>query len=348
MEHHAKIFVAGHRGLVGSGIVRELQKQGYTNIITRTRSELNLLSSEAVNAFFSAEKPEYVVIAAAKVGGIMANRNFPVEFLTENLTIQNNLIVAAQKNNVRKLLFLGSSCIYPKYTPQPMAEGSLLTGILEPTNDAYAIAKIAGIKLCDAMNRQYKTNFISAMPTNMYGPGDNFDLQNSHVLPAMIRKFHLAKLALAGDWKAIAKDQNRYGAIPADLMTQLESNVGFVKLWGTGTPKREFLYSDDLAAACVYLLQNIDANQLDSTLNDDFNPCSLVNVGFGSDVSIKELAEIVQKTVRYEGDIVWDSTKPDGTPRKLMDSAKIHGLGWKPIVSLEEGIQKAYDWYLNH
>jgi GDP-L-fucose synthase len=348
MEKHAKIFVAGHRGLVGSAIIRALNSEGYNQIITRTRQELNLLDPQAVLAFFASNTPEYVVIAAAKVGGILANNCYPVEFLSENLTIQNNIILAAQKYNVKKLLFLGSSCIYPKFAPQPIPETALLTGLLEPTNDAYALAKIAGIKLCDAMNRQYGTNFISAMPTNMYGPGDNFDLQNSHVLPAMIRKLHLCKLALNGDWKAISRDQNRFGTIPKDFLTLLESDHPQVVLWGSGTPMREFLYSDDLAKACVFLLQNVDAHQLDPHPLDDQNPCALVNVGYGSDLTIKELAFIIQKIVGYEGEVVWDSTKPDGTPKKLMDSSKLFALGWKPTISLEEGVKRAYQWYLDN
>lgn len=346
MNPSAKIFVAGHRGLVGSGIVRALIAQGYTNIITRTRQELDLLDTMAVEQFFTTEKPEFVVIAAAKVGGIMANKTQPVEFLAHNLTIQNNLICAAQRHGVTKLLFLGSSCIYPKFAEQPIKESSLLTGILEPTNDAYAIAKIAGIKLCDAMNRQYGTNFISAMPTNMYGPADNFDLVNSHVLPAMIRKFHLAKLALASDWDAIEADRVRFGVIPDGIMADLKSSSPKVTLWGTGTPKREFLFSDDLAAACVFLLQNVDAEQIGGEMTADYNPCALVNVGYGDDVTIRELAETVQQVVGFAGEVLWDSTKPDGTPRKLMDSSRIFELGWKPKVHLREGIERAYQWYL--
>jgi GDP-L-fucose synthase len=347
MENHAKIFIAGHRGLVGSAIVRALQAQGYTNLLTRTRQELDLLDAAAVEAFYGEHKPEYVVIAAAKVGGIIANKTQPVEFLADNLTIQNNLIRASHKHQVRKLLFLGSSCIYPKYAEQPIREDSLLTGILEPTNDAYALAKIAGIKLCDAFNRQYGTNFISAMPTNMYGPADNFDLINSHVLPAMIRKFHLAKLALAKDFDAIERDRARFGQIPADLMEALRSDQVQVTLWGTGTPRREFLFSDDLAAACVYLLQNVDAAQIGGEASPDYNPCALVNVGYGDDVTIAELAATVQRVVGFEGAVVWDRTKPDGTPRKLMDSTRMHDLGWKPKVHLEEGVRLAYEWYLS-
>lgn len=347
MQAHAKIFVAGHRGLVGSSIVRALQGQGYHNLLTRTRQELDLLDSAAVERFFESEKPEYVVIAAAKVGGIMANQTQPVEFLAHNLTIQNNLICTAARHGVRKLLFLGSSCIYPKYAEQPIRESSLLTGFLEPTNDAYAIAKIAGIKLCDAHNRQYGTNFISAMPTNMYGPADNFDLVNSHVLPAMIRKFHLAKLALQGDWKAIARDQVRFGVIPDGIMKDLEAQSPRVTLWGSGTPRREFLFSDDLAAACVFLLQNVDASQMGGEMTGDHNPCALVNVGYGDDVTIRELAQIVCDVVGFPGQTEWDSSKPDGTPRKLMDSSRIFDLGWKPRVDLRTGIARAYQWYLS-
>ncbi|MDB9744193.1 GDP-L-fucose synthase [Fibrobacterales bacterium] len=346
MDLNAKIFIAGHRGLVGSAIVRNLENQGYTNLLLRTRQELDLLSKIDVDEFFTVEEPEYVVIAAAKVGGIIANRTHPVEFLTENLSIQNNIISAAHKSNVSKLVFLGSSCIYPKYATQPIQEDSLLTGFLEPTNDAYALAKIAGIKLCDAMNRQYGMNFLSAMPTNMYGPKDNFDLMNSHVLPAMIRKFHLAKMSMNSEWGEIEKDQKRFGEIPADILENLNAGGQKVALWGSGSPYREFLFSDDLASAIVFLLQNVDAKDISGESNNDHNPCAVLNVGYGSDVSIKELAETVRDVVGYDGDIVWDSSKPDGSPKKMMDSSKILDLGWKPEVDLKSGIKKAYEWYL--
>ena len=304
-----KIFVAGHRGLVGSAIVRALQGRVEAGepweIVTRSRAELDLLDGVAVRAFFERERPGFVVIAAAKVGGIKANNDFPVDFLLDNLKIQNHLIESAHASGVRKLLFLGSSCIYPKFAPQPITEDSLLTGKLEPTNEAYAIAKIAGIKLCEAYRKQYGSDFISAMPTNMYGPHDNFDLVSSHVLPAMIHKFHLAKVERRSS----------------------------MTLWGTGSPRREFLHSDDLAAACLMLL-------------DSYSSPEIINVGSGTDVTIKELAETVRAAVGYEGEIVWDTTQPDGTPRKLMDGTRIRALGWQPKISLPDGIADAYRWFL--
>lgn len=301
------IFVAGHRGLVGSAIVSELQSAGYNKVLVRTRKELDLTHREAVQAFFKEQRPRQVIIAAAKVGGIKANSEFPVDFLLQNLQIQNNVIEAAHCFGVEKLLFLGSSCIYPKLAPQPLTEDCLLTGPLEPTNDAYAIAKIAGIRLCRAYRQQYGANFGSAMPTNMYGPGDNFDLQTSHVLPALIRKVHEAKLQGAKE----------------------------VVVWGTGTPKREFLYSADLAAACRFLIEL-------ETVPD------LINVGCGEDVTIKELAELVCEIVGFKGALVFDSSKPDGTPRKLMDVSKLTGLGWRPKVPLKLGIEQTYSWFLRN
>jgi GDP-L-fucose synthase len=301
MAKDARIYVAGHAGMVGSAIWRELERGGFTNLIGRKRSELNLLDEGAVQAFFAREKPEYVFMAAAKVGGIMANDKYPGEFLYENLQVQNNLIHTAYVNKVRKLLFLGSSCIYPKMAPQPLREEHLLTGPLEPTNEWYAVAKIAGIKLCQAYRRQYGCDFISVMPTNLYGPNDNYDLQNSHVLPALIRKFHEAKTKKARE----------------------------VVCWGTGSPFREFLYADDLARACVFLMDNYSDQQF-------------INVGSGSEITIRELANLVKEKVGFEGNIVWDSSKPDGTPRKLMDSSRIFALGWKPEVSLDQGIPLAY------
>lgn len=301
MQHKDKIYVAGHRGLVGSAILRALENQGFTNLVTRTSQELDLRDYQNTAEFFAKEKPDYVFLAAAKVGGIQANNTYRADFLYENMMIQNNVIHHAHLNNVKKLLFLGSSCIYPKMAPQPLKEDSLLTGTLEPTNEPYAIAKIAGIKMCDAYRSQYNSNFISAMPTNMYGPNDNYDLNNSHVLPALLRKFHEAK----------------------------EQNLPEVTVWGTGTPLREFLHSDDLADACIFLMQNYD----------DFGH---VNVGIGEDISIKDLTLLVKKIVGYEGQIVWDTSKPDGTPRKLMDVSKINDLGWKAKIGLEEGITKVY------
>ncbi len=305
MNKESRIFIAGHRGLVGSAIVRELERQGFAQLLTQTRKETDLLDALAVDKFYTAANPEYVFVAAAKVGGILANSEQPAEFLFQNLQIQNHLIHGAYKAGVKKLLFLGSSCIYPKLAPQPLKEDSLLSGPLEPTNQWYAIAKIAGIKMCQAYRRQYGCDFISAMPTNMYGPNDNYDLQTSHVLPALIRKFHEAKIAGAPN----------------------------VVCWGTGSPLREFLYADDLASACVHLMQHYIEEQF-------------INVGYGSDVSIKQLAELVRKTVGFKGEIEWDITKPDGTPRKLMDSSRLFALGWKPQVNLETGIRLAYEDFL--
>ena len=305
MNKESKIFVAGHRGMVGSSILRRLQAEGFTQILTRNRSDLDLLDRLAVRRFFEMERPEIVFDAAARVGGIIANSEKPVEFLIENLTIQNNVIQAAADFGAAKLLFLGSSCIYPKLAPQPISEDSLLTGPLEPTNDAYALAKIAGIKLCQAYAKQYGKNFISAMPTNLYGPNDNFDLRTSHVLPALIRKVHEAKA----------------------------SGARSVSVWGTGTPRREFLHVDDLADACLFLLKNYDSPEI-------------VNIGCGEDVSIRELAETVRETLGFDGDLVFDTSKPDGTPRKLLNIEKIRSLGWTPRIPLREGILDAYAWFL--
>ena len=305
MEKHAKIYVAGHRGMVGSAIVRSLEKRGYQNLILKTSAELDLRNQQAVADFFATEKPAYVFLAAAKVGGIVANNTYRADFLYENLAIQNNVIHAAYVNQVTKLMFLGSSCIYPKLAPQPLKESYLLTGLLEPTNEPYAIAKIAGIKMCEAYRAQYGCNFISVMPTNLYGPNDNYDLQNSHVLPAMIRKFHEAK----------------------------ERGDQSMELWGTGSPMREFLYADDLAEACMFLMET-------------YNDAELVNIGTGVDVTIKELAETVQRIVGFTGIVKWDTSRPDGTPRKLMDVSKLHDLGWKHHIELAEGIQLAYQDFL--
>ncbi|HOY11549.1 MAG TPA: GDP-L-fucose synthase [Saprospiraceae bacterium] len=301
MEKNAKIYIAGHRGMVGSAILRKLQKEGFTNFVLRTSSELDLRNQAAVDHFFETEKPQYVFLAAAKVGGIQANNIYRGEFLYDNLMIQNNVIHAAYVNEVTKLLFLGSSCIYPKMAEQPLKEESLLTGLLEPTNEPYAIAKIAGIKMCDAYRMQYGCNFISAMPTNLYGPNDNYDLQNSHVLPALIRKFHEAK----------------------------QKNQAEVVMWGSGSPKREFMHVDDLAEACFFLMQN-------------FDQAGFVNVGTGTDITIQQLAEMVKTIVGYEGAIVNDLQKPDGTPRKLMDVSKLHATGWSAKIDLEAGIKSVY------
>ena len=302
MNAQDKIYVAGHRGMVGSAIVRRLQKEGFNNIITRTSKELDLRDQPAVAAFFEAAKPDYVFLAAAKVGGIMANNTYRGQFIYENLMIQNNVIHHAHVNDAKKLMFLGSSCIYPKLAPQPLKEEYLLTGPLEPTNEPYAIAKIAGIEMCDAYRAQYGRNFVSVMPTNLYGPNDNYDLNNSHVLPAMLRKMHEAKI----------------------------NHHPEVTIWGTGTPKREFLHADDMADACFYLMQN-------------YNEKGLVNIGVGEDVSIAELAELIKKIVGFEGKLVFDTSKPDGTPRKLMDVSKLHSYGWKARLGLEEGITKVYE-----
>lgn len=301
----SRIYVAGHRGLVGSAIWRELERRGFRNLIGRAHKELDLQDGEAVRRLYAETRPEYVVVAAAKVGGILANHSYPADFLYKNLQIQNNLIHNAHLAGVKKLLFLGSSCIYPKMAPQPLKEEYLLTGPLEPTNEWYAVAKIAGIKMCEAYRRQFGCDFISAMPTNMYGPNDNYDPQNSHVLPALIRRFHEAKLARAPR----------------------------VVCWGTGKPLREFLYADDLARACVFLLENYSEPQF-------------INVGFGSDISIEDLAELVKRIVGFDGEIEWDTSKPDGTPRKLMDSSRLFALGWKPQIDLATGIKLAYEDFL--
>ncbi|NQX90733.1 MAG: GDP-L-fucose synthase [Flavobacteriales bacterium] len=302
MDLSSKIFVAGHRGMVGSAIVRNLEAKGYNNIVVRTSKELDLMDQAAVNEFFKTEKPDYVFLAAAKVGGIHANNVYRAEFLYNNLMIEANIIHAAHENDVDKLLFLGSSCIYPKFAQQPLNEDSLLTGTLEPTNEPYAIAKIAGIKMCEAYRDQYDRNFISAMPTNLYGPNDNYDLENSHVLPALIRKFHTAK----------------------------KENQPTVEVWGTGSPLREFLHVNDLAEACVFLMK-------------EYNGKQFVNVGTGVDLSIKELAETIAEVVGYEGEIVWNTDKPDGTPRKLMDVNKIQALGWQHKIDLRKGIEMVYE-----
>ena len=305
MEKESKIYVAGHRGMVGSAIVRKLTSLGYTNLLTRTSAELDLRNQQQVADFFDVEKPEFVFLAAAKVGGIVANNTYRADFLYENLAIQNNIIHGSYLNKVKKLMFLGSSCIYPKLAPQPLKESYLLSGYLEQTNEPYAIAKIAGIKMCEAYRAQYGCNFISVMPTNLYGTNDNYDLVNSHVLPAMIRKFHEAK----------------------------DKGASEMTLWGTGSPMREFLHADDLAEACFFLMEN-------------YNESELVNIGTGEDVTIKNLAALVKQIVGFKGEIIWDTSKPDGTPRKLMDVSKLHGLGWHHKIALEDGIKLAYQDFL--
>lgn len=307
MNKDSKIYVAGHRGLVGSAIVRALETAGYRNLLMRTHAELDLLDQRAVRFFFETEKPAYVFLAAAKVGGIMANKTYPADFIRENLGVQLNVIEAAHATNVQKLLFLGSSCIYPRLAKQPISETELLASSLEETNRAYAVAKIAGIELCQSYNRQYHTNYISVMPTNLYGPNDNFDLETSHVLPALLRKFHEAKI----------------------------KNAPSVTLWGTGSAKREFLHVDDLADACLFLMNTYDES-------------GIVNIGTGEDLSIKELAEQIRHIVGYQGDILWDDSKPDGTPRKLLDVSKLHALGWRHRIPLTEGLKSTYEWYAAH
>lgn len=307
LARDSKVFVAGHRGLVGAALVRRLEREGFEQILTRPRSELDLRDEGAVHAFFTELRPRYVFLAAAKVGGIHANRTFPADFIAENLRIQSNVLEAAHRAGVEKLLFLGSSCIYPKLAPQPLKEEYLLTGPLEPTNQAYAVAKIAGMVMCDSFNRQHGTNFIAAMPTNLYGPGDNFDLESSHVLPAMIRKFHEATVAGRPE----------------------------VELWGSGTPRREFLHVDDLADACLFLMDHFDASP------DDY----FCNVGTGTDLSIRELAARIAEVVGFQGSITWNSTMPDGTPRKLLDVSRLSALGWNARISLEEGLRSTYAWY---
>ena len=304
MNKSDKIFVAGHLGMLGSAMMRRLQAEGFSDIVTRDRSELDLADESAVAKFLATERPAIVIVAAARVGGIKANNDFPVEFLLENLGIQNNVIRSAYESGVRKLLFVGSACIYPKFAPQPIPETSLLDGPLEPTNEAYAIAKIAGIKLCQAYSREYGANFISAMPTNLYGPNDNFDLETSHVLPALMRKAHEAK---------VRKDQK-------------------LIVWGTGKPRREFLHVDDLASACVLILEKYDSPEI-------------INLGCGEDISIRELAELICDVVGFEGELAWDTTKPDGTPRRLLDVTKLRALGWKPAIPLRDGIARTYEWF---
>lgn len=307
MERQSKIFVAGARGLVGSAVVRKLQREGYTNLLVPTRKQVDLTDQSAINAFFDRERPEYVFLVAGKVGGIHANSTYPADFIRDNILIQALVIDAAHRFGARKLLDLGSSCIYPKFAPQPMTEDCLLTSSLEPTNEWYALAKITGLKMCQALNRQYGFNAISLMPTNLYGPGDNFDLKSSHVLPAMLRKFHDAK----------------------------ESGARAVVLWGTGTPKREFLFVDDLADACLFVMRNYDGEQF-------------LNVGTGEDLSIRELANLMGEVTGFTGEIVWDTTMPDGTPRKLLDVSRLHELGWKAKTALPEGVRLSYQWFLQN
>lgn len=351
MDRNSKIFIAGHRGLVGSAIARRLQALGFSNIVTRELADLDLRNQRAVHSFLETERPDYAFLAAAKVGGILANNTYKAEFIFDNLSIASNVIDASYRTGVKKLLNLGSSCIYPKLAPQPLKEEYLLSGPLEPTNEPYAVAKIAAIKLCRYYNEQYGTNFLSVMPTNLYGPGDNFNLETSHVLPALMRKFQLAKLLSEGRFADIRRDiQNRplgfgYESDSAFSDKELEKDLGrfgisraFVQLWGTGGPLREFLFSDDLADAALHLMMHYSYKDVGE----------LINIGAGSDVSIKDLAERIKILVGFQGDILFDPSKPDGTPRKLLDISKIKSLGWTPTISLDEGLKRLYAWYLSN
>ncbi len=387
MKKTSKIYIAGHRGLVGSAIVKSLKQKGYTNLIYKTHSELDLMNQSAVEAFFQSEKPEYVILAAAKVGGIVANNTYRADFIYENLQIQNNVIHQSYLNGVKKLLFLGSTCIYPKNSPQPMKEEYLLTSELEYTNEPYAIAKIAGIKMCESYNLQYGTNFISVMPTNLYGPNDNFDLETSHVLPALIRKIHIGKLLESGDIEAVKKDMmgmrevigdlslviseksneeelfnvlEHYGIKSTSHQSPITNHLQIsIEIWGSGKPRREFLYSEDMADACVFIMENRDFKDItNSTFNIQHSTFSNehsneirnthINIGTGLDISIKELALMIKKIVKYKGELYFNTEKPDGTIVKLTDPSKLNELGWKHTVGLEEGIRKMYEWYLNN
>ncbi|MBR8537373.1 GDP-L-fucose synthase [Carboxylicivirga sediminis] len=363
MNNNSKIYIAGHKGLVGSALWKTLQNKGYANLVGRSINELNLMDAVAVDRFFEEEKPEYVILAAAKVGGIVANNTYRGQFIYENLMIQNNVIHSAYVHGVKKLLFLGSTCIYPKEAPQPMPENCLLTSPLEYTNEPYAIAKIAGIKMCESYNLQYGTNFISVMPTNLYGPNDNFDLEKSHVLPALVRKNHLGKCLQNNDWTALRADLNKNpieginGSRSEDEILKILDKYGIrlmsdhsthsrvsIEIWGTGKPMREFLWSEEMAAACVYVMENVDfKDTYDSTGKEVRN--THINIGTGKEISIKDLAETIKAKVGFEGDLVFNADKPDGTMRKLTDPSKIHELGWHHQIDIEEGIEKMYQWY---
>ena len=352
----AKIYVAGHRGLVGSAIWNNLQHRGYTNLVGRTHAELDLLDGAAVRRFFDEERPEYVVLAAAHVGGIMANLKYRADFIYQNLQIQQNVIGESFRHGVKKLLFLGSTCIYPREAPQPITEDALLTSPLEYTNEPYAIAKIAGLKMCESFNLQYGTNYIAVMPTNLYGPNDNFNLETSHVLPAMIRKLYLAKMLNEANWDAVRADMNRRpvegvdGAASNEVIVAMLNQYGIyadhLMLWGTGAPIREFLWSEDMADASVYALLNIEFDDVRGS-NPEVRNCH-INIGSGKEITIRQLAELVQRTVGYNGEIRWDATKPDGTMRKLTDVSKLHSLGWHHSVEIEEGVARLVDWYKNN
>ena len=355
LDKNAKIYVAGHRGLVGSAIWKNLQDKGYTNLIGKTHKELDLLDAVSVRKFFDEEQPEYVFLAAAFVGGIMANSIYRADFIYKNLQIQQNVIGESFRHNMKKLLFLGSTCIYPRDAEQPMKEEVLLTSPLEYTNEPYAIAKIAGLKMCESFNLQYGTNYIAVMPTNLYGPNDNFDLERSHVLPAMIRKIHLAHCLKQGDWDAICKDLNQRPVEGIDGNSSKEDILAIlakygisnseVKLWGTGTPLREFLWSEEMADASIFVMEHVDFKDTYKQGDKDIRNCH-INIGTGKEISIRELAELIVSTVGYQGQLTFDSTKPDGTMRKLTDPSKLHALGWHHKVEIEEGVQRMYNWYL--
>ena len=357
MEKDAKIYVAGHRGLVGSAIWKNLQSKGYTNLVGRTHAELDLLDGAAVKAFFDAERPEYVVLAAAFVGGIMANSVYRADFIYRNLQIQQNVIGESFRHGVKKLLFLGSTCIYPREAPQPIPESALLTSPLEYTNEPYAIAKIAGLKMCESFNLQYGTNYIAVMPTNLYGPNDNFDLVSSHVLPAMIRKMHLARLLNEGDWDGLRRDLDRrpVGNVDGSATEQviIDTLAGYgispdaLSLWGSGRPIREFLWSEDMADASVFVMENVDFKDTYNPADRDIRNCH-INIGSGREVTIAQLAELVRRAVGYAGKILWDSSKPDGTMRKLTDVSRLHSLGWHHRMEIEDGVPALYKWYVDN
>ena len=358
MNKDSKIYVAGHRGLVGSAIIKNLTSKGYTTLVTRTHAQLDLVNSAAVKDFFEAEKPDYVILAAAKVGGIVANNTYRADFIYENLMIQNNVIHQSYAHGVKKLLFLGSTCIYPKNCPQPMKEDYLLTDTLEYTNEPYAIAKIAGIKMCESYNLQYGTNFISVMPTNLYGPNDNFDLEKSHVLPALIRKIHLGKALENNDWKIIRKDLNKLpiegidGSSDEQTIKKMLEKYGVrlgpnktvsVEIWGSGKPMREFLWSEDMADACVFILENRDFKDTYSNIEEVRN--THINIGTGEDISIHDLAHLIKKIIGFDGDYIFNSAKPDGTMKKLTDITKLTDLGWMHQINIKDGIKQLYHWY---
>ena len=355
MEKNAKIYIAGHRGLVGSAIWKNLQDKGYTNLVGRTHKELDLLDGMAVRNFFDEEQPEYVFLAAAFVGGIMANSIYRADFIYKNLQIQQNIIGESFRHNVRKLLFLGSTCIYPRDAEQPMKEDVLLTSPLEYTNEPYAIAKIAGLKMCESFNLQYGTNYIAVMPTNLYGPNDNFDLERSHVLPAMIRKIHLAHCLKEGNWEAVRKDMNQRPVEGVNGDSSKEDILAILKkygisetevtLWGTGTPLREFLWSEEMADASVFVMEHVDFKDTYKEGSKDIRNCH-INIGTGKEITIRQLAERIVETVGYQGKLTFDSSKPDGTMRKLTDPSKLHALGWHHKIEIEEGVQRMYEWYL--